>query len=88
MIIKRSWIFALSTLWMPLSILGLSALSIFIAYSSIAIVAIRNILIGGNIVMMTILLISSLSYVRYFRLVYHEARIETDIERLENELAQ
>jgi hypothetical protein len=45
MIIKRSWIFALFLLWIPIVILGLSGMSIWIAYDSIDIVAIKYTLI-------------------------------------------
>jgi hypothetical protein len=45
MIIKRSWIFALFLLWIPIVILGLSGVSIWIAYDSIDIVAIKYTLI-------------------------------------------
>jgi hypothetical protein len=36
LIVKRSWIFALSVLWMPIVILSLSAISIWIALYSLS----------------------------------------------------
>lgn len=87
MIIKRSWIFAVFTLWIPLCILSLSTISILIAYTSVDIVSIKWTLIIGNIIMALILIISSIKYITYFRSINHVPQIVTDIAALRNELA-
>jgi hypothetical protein len=86
MIIKRSWIFALFLLWIPIVILTLSGVSIWIAYDSIDIVAIKYTLIGGNILMSLILVVSSITYIRHFRRVHGEPVIETDPKKLVEDL--
>ena len=86
MIIKRSWIFSLFTLWLPIIILILSWISIYIAYSSISIDIIKYTLIGGNILMAMILLISSISYIWHFRSIHHEPQIVTDMVAFKKEL--
>lgn len=86
MIIKRSWIFALFTLWLPIVILILSWISVYIAYRSISIDAIRYTLIGGNVLMALILMVSSISYIRHFRSIYHEPKIVTDMIAFKKEL--
>ncbi len=88
MIIKRSWIFAVFTLWIPLIILILSWVSIFIAYTSVSIPSIRYTLIIGNIIMSLILIVSSTNYIRYFRSIHHEPRIVSDMDELRDELAR
>ncbi len=88
MIIKRSWIFALFIIWLPISILILSCLSIFIAYYSITIDSIRYTLIIGNILMALILLISSLNYTIHFKRIHHEPQITKNIDSLKGELDQ
>ncbi len=86
LIIKRSWVFALFTLWLPISILILSGISIFIAYTSIDITSIKYTLIIGNLIMSIILIISSMNYVRYFRSIHHETEIVTDMHVVRDEL--
>lgn len=88
MIIKRSWIFALLMLWMPLVILILSAISIWIAYDSIDIVAIKYTLITGNILMSMILIISSITYIIHFQKVHSASPIVTDTAALMSNLEQ
>lgn len=88
MIIKRSWIFALFMLWIPLAILGLSGVSVFIAYSSIDIESIKYTLISGNILMAFILIVSSLNYIRHFRSIHYEPYITHDMTKSRDELAQ
>ncbi len=87
MIIKRSWIFALFTIWIPLLIMSLGIISIIIAYSSISIIPIRNTIIGGNILMMIILTFSSVRYVLHFRQIHKKAEISSDLEVLEKNLS-
>ncbi len=88
MIIKRSWIFALLMLWIPLVILWLSGVSMWIAYDSIDIPAIKYTLITGNILMSVILIVSSILYISHFRHVHNEPTIETDTTRLTGSLSQ
>ncbi len=88
MIIKRSWIFAVFMLWIPVSILVLAGLSIYIAYSSIEVINIRYTFIGGNILMASILIISTINYIRHFRSIHHEPQITNDIATLKNELTE
>ena len=86
MIIKRSWIFALFLLWIPIVILTLSGISIWIAYDSIDIIAIKYTLISGNILMCLILVISTVTYIRHFRKIHREPVIETDTKKLVRDL--
>ena len=87
LVIKRSWIFALLMLWIPLVILMLSGLSIWIAIDSIDIPVIQYTLIIGNILMSTILTWSTVNYIRYFRSTHHEAQVTSDIRALKHELS-
>lgn len=86
MIVKRSWIFALFVLWIPLLILVLSGVSIFIAQKSIQVEYIRFIIIGGNVIMGCILVISSWNYIRHFREIQSTAIISEDLITLRNDL--
>lgn len=86
MLIKRSWIFILFVLWEPLVILLLSILSIWIAYDSIDIVEIKYTIIIGNILMSTILIVSSFIYIKHFREIHGQAHIIDDPEDLKKEL--
>lgn len=88
MIIKRSWIFGLFTLWIPLTILCLSATSIWIAYYSISIPIVQNTVIIGNILMSIILVISSLRYIVHFRRTHAFTGIWRDPNELSKQLAQ
>jgi hypothetical protein len=86
MIVKRSWIFAIFLLWLPVSILGLSFLSIWIAYASIDVDYIRYTIIVGNILMSLILVISSYRYINHFRKNQSTSGIWNNPQALENEL--
>lgn len=88
MIVKRSWIFALFVLWLPIVILMLSGISIYIVQESIRIEYIRYMIIGGNILMGIILIISSWNYIRHFRETQSTAIISKDIEKLQDTLKQ
>ena len=78
LIIKRSWIFALFVLWIPIVILILSCISIAIAFYSLSPSGLQYIIIGGNILMSCILVVSSWSYIRHFREIQSSASISTD----------
>jgi len=87
MVIKRSWIFALFMLWIPIVILILSGLSIWIAIDSIQIPIFRNTLVIGNILMSCILIWSTISYIAYYSSIHQEAHIVRDMKKLKDELA-
>ena len=78
LIIKRSWIFALFVLWIPVVILTLSCVSIGIAFYSLSPSGLQYIIIGGNILMSCILVVSSWSYIHHFRHIQSSASISTD----------
>ena len=86
MIVKRSWIFAFFVLWIPIVILLLSMLSIYIAYVSVQIEYIRSTIIGGNILMDIILIISSYNYIRHFREIQNMSAISADVNALRKSL--
>lgn len=91
MIIKRSWIFILYIFWIPLIIAGLSALSIWIAMTQLPENAafLRFLIIGGNVMMTTILIISSLVYLVHFHRTHKKNdHIITDIPALRKELQE
>ncbi len=88
MIIKRSWIFALFMLWIPLFILILSSISVYIAYESIAIKEIQYTIVVGNLLMSFVLIFSSINYIRHFRNTHHESQIVTDASIIQKELTQ
>lgn len=86
MIVKRSWIFALFVLWIPIVILALSGISIYIAQQSITVEYIRYILIGGNVLISLILILSSWNYIRHFREIQSMAIISEDPVKLRDNL--
>jgi hypothetical protein len=87
LIIKRSWIFALYVLWMPVVILSLSAVSIWIALYSLSSSGIQYGIIIGNLTMSTILIVSSWNYIRHFREIQSSAKISTDLVSLRQDLS-
>ncbi len=88
MFIKRSWIYILFTLWIPLVIILLSGASIWIAYDSIEIWAIKYTIIVGNILMSTILLVSSFSYILHFRAINRKSELIQDIHTIKKHLGE
>ncbi len=86
MIIKRSWIFALFVLWIPIVILLLSYISIWIVVMSVSIVIIQYIVIIGNILMSTILVLSSWNYISHFREIQSSAIVSNDLGVLTDNL--
>lgn len=82
MIVKRSWIFALFVLWIPLMILLLSWVSIWIALYSIELQIIRYTIIGGNILMSLLFVVSSGNYIRHFREIQSTSIISEDLDLL------
>lgn len=86
MLIKRSWIFILFVLWEPLVILILSLVSTWIAYDSIDIPQIKYTIIVGNLLMSTILIVSSFIYIRHFREIHGQAHIVEHPLELKKEL--
>lgn len=86
MIIKRSWVFALFSIWIPIVIFVLSVLSVWIASVSIEIDYIRTTIIAGNILMAVILLFSSWNYIRHFRELQMYSMITDDLNDLKKNL--
>lgn len=86
MIIKRSWIFWLFMLWMPLFVVILSCTSIYIALTQVTLSNLQYFIVGGNILMSVLVTISSLNYVRHFKSIHHEPEIINDPHRLRDEL--
>lgn len=87
MIVKRSWIFALFVLWLPIFILILSGVSIWIALYSIDILYIQYTIIGGNVLMSIILIVSTWNYIRHFREIQSSAIITDDARKLRDNLS-
>ena len=86
MVVKRSWIFWIFILWMPMIILSLSWVSIFIAIYSIKVEFIKNTIIAGNILISLILIVSSIRYIIHFREIHGNTEISTDIHKLRSNL--
>ncbi len=87
LIVKRSWIFALFILWIPIVILMLSGLSIWVALYSLSKSGIQYSIIIGNIMMSSILIVSSWNYIRHFRDIQSSAKISTDLVALRQNLS-
>lgn len=82
MIVKRSWIFILYFLWIPLLLIALSGVSIWLALTQLpdSVPALKGIIVIGNILMTIILIGSSWIYIRHFRQIYSQTdKIITDI---------
>jgi len=86
MIIKRSWIFFLFVIWIPVFILILSGLSVWIALYSISISYIQYTIILWNILMSSVFVISTFNYIRHFREIQSSAIISENIQELKNNL--
>lgn len=89
MIIKRSWVFILYIVYIPLILCILSTASIFIALTQLPNNAeiLKWLIVGGNALMTTILVISSFVYIRHFRHTHsHNDKIITNIPALREEL--
>lgn len=86
MIVKRSWIYALFILWIPVLILILSWASMYVAHMSVQIAYIQYMIIGGNLLMSIILVVSSWNYIRHFREIQSTAVITDNPEQLRNDL--
>ncbi len=88
MLIKRSWIFILFVLWMPLLVFLMGMMSVWFAASSIELASIKFTIIIGNILMGWILIFSSFFYIRYFRRIHGTPTIYTDMEKVKNQVNQ
>ncbi len=86
MIVKRSWIFWLFIAWLPLVIIGLSWISIYIAITQLTIDVIRYPIIIGNILLTTIIILSTLRYITHFRDIHGNTWIVTDVRKLRENL--
>jgi len=88
MIVKRSWIFFLFVIWIPIVILGLSGMSIWIALYSLSIPYIQYTIIGWNILMSTIFIVSTFNYIRHFREIQSSAIVSENTEELKKDLSR
>lgn len=86
MVIKRSWIFWLAMIWVPLLILFISASNIYISYFSYKDEMLKNSLFLWVLFSLLLFIFSVWSYLMHFRQVYDFPRIETDIVRLSQSL--
>ncbi len=88
MVIKRSWIFFLFVSWIPLCILALSSISIWIALYSVSVAYIQYTIIGWNILMSIIFLVSTFNYIRHFREIQSSAIVSENTEELKENLSR
>ena len=74
MIVKRSWIFIVYLLWIPLVLILLSGISIYLSLVHIpdSAITLKGIIIIGNVLMTIILVVSSLAYILHFREIYSD----------------
>ncbi len=86
LIIKRSWIYALALIWIPLIILIVGGANIVTAmlYHKDALVAYS--LIGGVSISLLLFILSVWSYLVHFRAIYSRASIRTDFTTLLEDL--
>ncbi len=81
-IIKRSWIFWLAMIWVPVLILIISLCNIYISYFSYKDINLKYSLMIGVIFSLLLFIFSVWSYLTHFRKVYDAPRIETDTSKL------
>lgn len=82
MIIKRSWIFALKTIWIPMFLIAIGSTNIFISLFYIKDSLLQSILITGVSVSLILFIISVILYLYRFRKTYSFPKIENNIEGL------
>lgn len=82
MVIKRSWIFWLAMIWVPLLILILSFTNIYISYFSYKDLNLKYSLLIWVAFSLLLFIFSVWSYLAHFRQVYDAPRIETDTQKL------
>lgn len=88
MVIKRSWIFWLAMIWVPILILLISASNIYISYFSYNDEILRNSLFVWVLFSLLLFVYSVWSYLMHFRQVYDVPRVETDIPSLRESLTK
>ena len=82
MLVKRSWIFIFFVIWMPVLVFLLSGISMWIAYDSIDILAIKYSIIIGNLIISTILIFSTFFYILHYRDIHRVSSVTNDPEVL------
>lgn len=82
MIIKRSWIFGLAMIWIPMLIILLSACNMYISYSYHRDEVLRYSFLFGVGISLVLFVFSVWSYLSHFRVIYDVPRIETDEAKL------
>ncbi len=80
MILKRSWIFALKTIWIPILLLIIGGMNIFISIFYIKDSLLRSILISGVSLSLVLFIISVILYLYRFRKTYSFPKIENASE--------
>lgn len=88
LIVKRSWIYALALIWVPLLLIVVASMNIITAliYHKDTIVA-YSLIIGISISVL-LFIFSVWNYLRHFRALYSTARVRTDFDTLMSELEQ
>lgn len=88
MIIKRSWIFALMIIWLPVLILSIAILNITVALSYHKDPITQYSVIIGVGISVLLFIFSVWNYIAHFRQIYHTPKIRTDFDVLLKELEE
>lgn len=81
-IIKRSWIFALKMIWIPILIGCIASINIYIALAYFTDAGLKNTLLIGVGISVVLFLFSVISYLLHFRKIYAAPKIENDLNKL------
>lgn len=81
-IIKRSWIFAIKMIWIPILIWVIASINIFIATNYFEDNTLKNTLLLWVGISVLLFLFSVVSYLLHFRKIYAAPKIETDFDKL------
>jgi hypothetical protein len=79
MIIKRSWIFALAMIWIPILILFISGVNIFLALNYYRDDILKYSLMIGVMFSVLLFIFSVWNYLRHFREIYDAPKVTSDI---------
>ena len=88
MIVKRSWIFALMIIWLPILILLTAILNIIVALSYHKDPIIQYSVIIWVSVSVLLFIFSVWNYIAHFRQIYHTPKVRTDFDVLLKELEE
>ncbi len=88
MIIKRSWIFGLAMIWIPLLIVGISSVNIYISYFYYKDALLQYSLLIWVAVSLSLFVFSVWSYLSHFKGVYDIPRIEIDRAKMDTWLEE